>query len=104
MLGHIPRIPKKVGTAVQTIQHHPAHLLVAKSTRRKQRGKTNLTNKDAAGGDPEDIIIDQALETDDAGTSKPSQHLDLGRKKVRPIRFNVVQLQYHFLGRLDLPY
>ena len=58
-------------------------------------------DKDAAGGDPDDIIIDQALETNDAETTKHSQYLDLGGTKVRPIRFNVVQLQYYLLDRLD---
>lgn len=40
--------------------------------------------QDAAGGDPHDVVIDQALETNDPGLTKHSQYLDLGGKKVRP--------------------
>ena len=38
----------------------------------------------AAGGDPDDVVIDPALETNNPGLTKNSQYLDLGDKKVRP--------------------
>ena len=50
--------------------------------------------QDAAGGGQDDVVIGQALETNNPGLTKHSQHLDLGDIKVRSLRYNLVQLKY----------
>lgn len=57
-----------VGTAVQTIQHHLEHRASVRGknhkvrTKRKDQAPTPPPDKHAADGDPDDIIVDQALQ------------------------------------------